>query len=398
MPLAAPPSRERILQRPGEGVPGAAGALPADRDPLMHIDRYAGLPPLPDAIRRLPELATDTWWSWRYQARDVFRTLDYPLWRATAHNPVRMLRAGLPRAVGAGRARPGVSGALRERDGSGWTRRGARPEHVVDADLRRQAGTLRRVPLGGVRPASVAADVRGRPWRPGRRHLQGGQRSGRAGCGRRVHVPAGVLPPARLGGRVAAGGATSASTGRTRRSSPRAGSTGRRASWPCRWPAARCSPPSGSCASAASCCSCSTPTCRRTRRGTASCPRGSTGATRKPGVQQEIVLGFGGVRALHAMGIEPSVWHLNEGHAAFVAVQRIRERLDMGQSFDAALEEVRRTTVFTTHTPVPAGHDAFPFHLIEALPVGRMGIDGRATATGSWPSAPTTTGAARSST
>src|SRR5512139_2300111 len=55
------------------------------------MERYASLPPLPARIARLPELATDLWWSWHPEARSVFRSLDYPLWRATAHNPVRML-------------------------------------------------------------------------------------------------------------------------------------------------------------------------------------------------------------------------------------------------------------------------------------------------------------------
>ena len=77
------------------------------------------------------------------------------------------------------------------------------------------------------------------------------------------------------------------------------------------------------------------------------------GGDRETRIQQEIILGVGGVRALRALGIDAGVWHLNEGHAAFVVLQRIRELLEQGTSFDAALEEVRRTTVFTTHTPVP---------------------------------------------
>ena len=89
------------------------------------------------------------------------------------------------------------------------------------------------------------------------------------------------------------------------------------------------------------------------------------GGDRETRVQQEIILGIGGVRALKALGMTPAAWHLNEGHAAFVVLQRIRDHIEHGQSFDAALEEVRRTTIFTTHTPVPAGHDAFPFHLVE---------------------------------
>ena len=81
---------------------------------------------------------------------------------------------------------------------------------------------------------------------------------------------------------------------------------------------------------------------------------------------------------LRALGIEPAVWHLNEGHAAFVALQRIRELIEQGRSFDDALEEVRRSTVFTTHTPVPAGHDAFPFHLVEKHLAGCWGEIGAA--------------------
>ena len=82
-------------------------------------------------------------------------------------------------------------------------------------------------------------------------------------------------------------------------------------------------------------------------------------------LQQEVVLGLGGVLALRALGLTPAVWHLNEGHAAFVILQRLRDHLAESLSWDAALAEVRRTTVFTTHTPVPAGHDAFPFNLVE---------------------------------
>lgn len=82
-------------------------------------------------------------------------------------------------------------------------------------------------------------------------------------------------------------------------------------------------------------------------------------------LRQEIVLGIGGVRLLRALGIAPAVWHANEGHSAFMMVERVRELMEAGRDFDRAVEEVRATTVFTTHTPVPAGHDAFPFSLVE---------------------------------
>jgi len=79
---------------------------------------------------------------------------------------------------------------------------------------------------------------------------------------------------------------------------------------------------------------------------------------------QEIVLGMGGVRALAALGIEPSCWHMNEGHSVFLALERIRTLVEKrGLAFYEALEVVRATTVFTTHTPVAAGHDAFPLTL-----------------------------------
>lgn len=82
-------------------------------------------------------------------------------------------------------------------------------------------------------------------------------------------------------------------------------------------------------------------------------------------IQQEIVLGIGGVRALRALGFKPTVWHINEGHAAFLTVERIREHVEQDMDFDAAVELVAAGTVFTTHTPVPAGHDIFDRHLME---------------------------------
>ena len=80
---------------------------------------------------------------------------------------------------------------------------------------------------------------------------------------------------------------------------------------------------------------------------------------------QEILLGIGGVRMLRALGISPSVWHANEGHSAFLTLERIRELVQQGSNHAEACETVRQSTVFTTHTPVPAGHDVFPHHLIE---------------------------------
>lgn len=83
-------------------------------------------------------------------------------------------------------------------------------------------------------------------------------------------------------------------------------------------------------------------------------------------IRQELMLGVGGVKALRALGITPGVYHLNEGHSAFGPLEVVRERMHHdGKSFDDALREVAQQTVFTTHTPVPAGHDRFPGALVE---------------------------------
>src|SRR6056297_1090593 len=94
-------------------------------------------------------------------------------------------------------------------------------------------------------------------------------------------------------------------------------------------------------------------------------------------LRQEIVLGIGGVRALRALGIEPDVFHMNEGHAGFLGLERISEWVERGLAFPEALEAVRAGAVFTTHTPVPAGIDRFPHDLFEryfASYAPRLGI------------------------
>ncbi len=91
------------------------------------------------------------------------------------------------------------------------------------------------------------------------------------------------------------------------------------------------------------------------------------GGDREMRIRQEMILAIGGLRMLKAVGIEPAVCHMNEGHSAFVGFERIRQlREEHGLSFNEALEFVRMTTVFTTHTPVPAGIDTFDPDLIHA--------------------------------
>ena len=83
------------------------------------------------------------------------------------------------------------------------------------------------------------------------------------------------------------------------------------------------------------------------------------GGDRTMRIEQEIILGVGGVRALYAVGLNPTIWHINEGHAAFMMLERMRKLVRQGLDFPTALEAVAVSTVFTTHTAVPAGHDHF---------------------------------------
>lgn len=82
-------------------------------------------------------------------------------------------------------------------------------------------------------------------------------------------------------------------------------------------------------------------------------------------IRQEIMLGIGGVRLLRTLGIEPAVWHMNEGHSAFLLLENLRQQVEAGLSFEDAITAVRKRSIFTTHTPVPAGHDAFSYHLVD---------------------------------
>jgi starch phosphorylase len=102
------------------------------------------------------------------------------------------------------------------------------------------------------------------------------------------------------------------------------------------------------------------------------------GGDKSTRIQQEIVLGIGGVRTLRALGVSPTVWHINEGHSAFQILERCRECVTQGHDFATALEVVAAGTVFTTHTPVAAGHDIFEHGLISGYfrdYIKELGID-----------------------
>ena len=327
------------------------------------MNRYAGLPPLPERIRRLDELAANLWWSWQYKPRQVFRTLDYQLWRATAHNPVRMLwLVSRERLEQMSRdpdflsiydeAVTGLDGTYTSRDN--WMARRypdladstiayfsaefalhqslpiyAGGLGVLAGDHCKQASDL-GVPLVGI----------GFMYPQGYFHQYISAEGWQQETYERLNWPDVAIEQALkpdgnpcivavpLGDRAVLTNVWKIALGRVHLYLL---DTGLEENAP------------------------------QDRDLSARL----YGGDRETRLQQEIVLGIGGVRALRALGIAPAVWHLNEGHAAFVVLQRMHELLSENASFDSALDCVRRATIFTTHTPVAAGHDAFPMDRVE---------------------------------
>ncbi len=338
------------------------------------MDRYSGLPPLPERLSRLGELAVDLWWSWHRDARSVFRRLDYTLWRATAHNPVRMLWL-IPRArLEAAAADPEI---LRLYDQAISTLDDARAGHNTW-----WVNTFPRLANHSIAYFSAEFALhQSLPIYAGGLGVLAGDHCKEAGD---IGVPLiGVgfmYPQGYFHQNVSAEGWQQESY--------------ERLNWADTAIEPALAPDGKPCVTAV-------PLGDRTvlvavwrvRIGRVELYLLDTdleenapwdrelsarlyGGDRETRVQQEIILGIGGVRALRTLGFDPDVFHLNEGHAAFVVLQRIRELIERGSSFDDALEEIRRSTVFTTHTPVAAGHDAFQFHLVEKHLAGCWGTLG----------------------
>jgi starch phosphorylase len=326
---------------------------------------------LPDRIRRLEELAYDLWWSWNTDARQVFRRLDYPLWRFTAHNPVRMLhlvpRETLDHAVAEPEWLARYDSAIARLDAARAAQNTWCERHCADlkgktiAYFSAEFALHQSLPIyaGGLGVLAgdhckEASDLGVPLIGVGFMYPQGYFHQGLSPEGWQQEIyeklnwtqtaiepalthegkPAITAVP--LGNRTVLAAVWLLRVGRVKLYLLDT-DLEENAPWD-RELSARL-----------------------------------YGGDRETRIQQEIILGIGGVRVLKAIGYNPTVYHLNEGHAAFVVLQRIRDLCESGWTFDAALDHVRRTTVFTTHTPVPAGHDAFPFHLVEAHLAGAWG-------------------------
>ena len=327
------------------------------------MTRYSGLPPVPERLSRLEELATDLWWTWHPAARGVFRRLDYPLWRATAHNPVRMLWTISHEKLETAAADEGFLDL--------YDRAIAALDNARSARHTWYAGTFPQ--LRGQTIAYFSAEFalhQSLPIYAGGLGVLAGDHCKEAGDLGVPLIGVGFMyPQGYFHQHISAEGWQEESY--------------ERLNW-ADAPIEQALTPDGKpCVTAVPLGDRSVLVAVwRVRMGRVTLYLLDTdleenapwdrelsarlyGGDRETRVQQEIILGIGGVRALRALGIEPSAFHLNEGHAGFVVLQRIRDLIERGSSFDEALEAIRQTTIFTTHTPVAAGHDAFPFQVVE---------------------------------
>jgi glycogen phosphorylase len=327
------------------------------------MTRYSSLPTIPERLARLEELAIDLWWSWHPEARVVFRRLDYPLWRATAHNPARMLwlipREKLEEASADreflelyDRAVAALDDARAARN-TWWSHRFPQIGSHAIAYFSAEFALHQSLPIYAGGLGVLAGD-----------HCKEASDLGVPLIGIGFMYPQGYFHQ-----HLSAEGWQEESY--------------EKINWADAPIEAALTPDGKPCVTAVPLGDRSVLVAVwRVLMGRVKLYLLDTdleenapwdrdlsarlyGGDRETRIQQEIILGIGGVRVLRALGADPGVFHLNEGHAGFVVLQRIRDLIEHGASFDSALDEIRQTTIFTTHTPVPAGHDAFPFHLVE---------------------------------
>jgi len=318
---------------------------------------------LPRRIERLGELATNLWWSWHPRARELFRALDYPLWRTSGHNPIKQLCDISPQKLGTAatdaaflRLYDSVMSAFDSDMSAQDTWLAANHPYrlhgpvayfsmefaihnslpiyagglgIMSGDICKEASDL-GLPFVGVGFMYPQGYFQQRISAEGWQEEIYKQLNFDESPINRVLSPQGEtsLVQVELENRSLSVGVWQVRVGRA---SVYLLDTNIEENMP------------------------------RDRQLSARLYV----ADRELRIQQEIVLGVGGVRVLRALGIEPAIWHANEGHTAFMMVERVREEVEKGATFAEALHRVRATNVFTTHTPVPAGHDIFPVELVE---------------------------------
>ena len=323
---------------------------------------------LPERISGLWQLAFNLWWTWHPQAREVFRRLDYPLWRLTSHNPVRMLQTMPYQRLKQAAREPAfvaLYDAVIEAMGrdltakkSWWARSHANLSNRPIAYFSAEFALNQSLPIYAGGLGVLAGD-----------HCKEASDLGLPLIGVGFMYPQGYFHQ-----KMSAEGWQE--------------ELYEQLDWD-HAPVERVVTKEGNPFTV------SVPLANRAVHVSVWCVRLGRakiylldtsvdenapadrelsarlyGGDRETRLQQEIILGIGGVRALRALGYEPIVWHLNEGHTAFATIERIKDLLEGGEGFDAALDRVRRSTVFTTHTPVAAGHDVFPVDLVKSYLAG----------------------------
>jgi starch phosphorylase len=346
-----PPSPTDIPAPPAAPAPAATAAAPTNR--------------LPERIARLADIIQNLWWSWQLDARELFHRIDHRLWEETRHNAVQFLRQVTPERLEQRAKDPAFLelfdrvvrrfDALSDRNGTWFASRYPELLNRPIAYFSAEFALHRSLPIysGGLGVLAgdhckEASDL-GVPLVGVGLYYHGGyfdQRIGLDGWQRdsddpvdptmnpvvRMNGPDGepCLIPVTISGREVQVGVWRVMVGRV----------------PvylldtdldCNNPADR----------------------ELTARLYTSAPEWR--------LRQEWILGVGGVRVLRDLGIHPEIWHANEGHAAFMYVERLRELVEKGVTLSKAKEQIRASSIFTTHTPVPAGHDVFTAEQIEQV-------------------------------
>ena len=344
---------------------GAPGTPRAPAAPPTIVPPAPPIPPLPEHISRLADLTQNLWWSWQLDARELFHRIDHRLWEETRHNAVEFLRqvdperleqrAGDPEFLARFEAVMRRFDQLRDQNGtwfaSHYPELVSRPIAYFSAEF----ALHRSLPIysGGLGVLAgdhckEASDL-GAPLVGVGLYYHGGyfeQHIALDGWQRDTDDPIdpAVNPVARVTGADGGPGLVSLTiSGREVQIGAWRVMVGRVPVYlldtdlDVNNPADR----------------------KLTARLYTSSPEWR--------LRQEWVLGVGGVRVLRALGIHPEIWHANEGHAAFMYVERLRESLANGVTLQAAQDQIRLASVFTTHTPVPAGHDVFTTDQVEQV-------------------------------